>query len=300
MKQLKLIVSNEYATDLKSKSFWVATFVFPLIAVAFGVFIGFMSEDSKVLATTAAPTAPSDDADLTGLEVAGMLCGMLLTLFLMINGAQIFNKVKAEKSNRIVEIMATMVPGRTMLLAKVVSVGLLGFTQVALWIALCGSIGIAVCFWLGVDIPIGDIFSNKALGVLLWGIVYFLGGYVFYGAMFAACGAISGKNNENQEYMTIITFVLLGSFYIGQFAVDHGSSQLAMWCSLIPFTSPTVGCIRAVAGTQPWWQSVISILLLYSAALATIAFAGKMYTSALLLRGKKLSPRDLVAFMKAR
>ena len=121
MSQLSLIIKNEYLTDVRAKSFWIATFVLPLVMIAFGVFIGFLSADSESLSTAANFAAPDKDS-MTPDKALGMMLGMMLTLFIMMYGAQIFNKVKTEKCNRIVEILATCVPGRTMMMAKIIAV----------------------------------------------------------------------------------------------------------------------------------------------------------------------------------
>ncbi len=297
MSQLQLIIKNEYLTDIRSKGFWIATFALPAVAILFGVLIGFLADDSDTLKSAAAPTAP--ESNLSGFQIMGMLIGMLLTLVIMIYGAQIFNKVKTEKTNRVAEVLATIVPGRTLMLGKVIAVGLLGLTQVALFLLL--GIGIAIFFFILLDVNPGfDFLLDPHFYIsIMWAILYFIGGYLFYGAMFAVCGAMSDKNNENQEYMTIITFILLASFYIGQFSVDNPTSQLTTWCSIIPFTSSTVGSIGAIGEGQPLWVSIVSVVVLFASAMFMISLAGKIYTSALMLKGKKLSPKDLVAFFKA-
>ena len=284
MSQLSLIIKNEYLTDIKSKSFWIATFVFPLVMVAFGTFIGFLAGDSESLTKTANFAAPEPD-EMTPAKAMGMMLGMLLTLFIMMYGAQIFNKVKTEKCNRIVEILATCVEGRTMLMAKIISVGLIGLTQLMLWFLLTGVIAAGILiFWRA----------------LVWSILFFIGGYIFYGSMFAAVGAMTDKNNENQEYMSILTFLLLGAFYIGEYAVDNGEGVFATVCMFLPFTSPTVGTVNAVGESSPLWMSLLSLAVLYGSALLSIAFAGKIYTSSLLLKGKKFSPKDIMTFLKSK
>ncbi len=135
MSKLSIIVRNEYMTDIRSKSFWIGTFLMPVIFVLFGVFIGYMAESSDTLLATSNPLA-SPDNPKTGWQIAGMLVGILLTLFIMIYGAQIFNKVKSEKCNRIMEVLSTCVNGRTMMLGKIISVALVGLTQMALWAVL--------------------------------------------------------------------------------------------------------------------------------------------------------------------
>jgi ABC-2 type transport system permease protein len=225
---------------------------------------------------------------------------MFLTLFIMAYGANIFNKVKSEKTNRIVEIISTCVTGRTMMLAKVISVGLMGLTQMLIWGLLISGIIFAFMLILPISIPIEYMFNSRLWIGFMWGIIYFIGGYTFFGSMFAAVGAMSDRNNENQEYITVITLILMGSFYIGMFAIDNVSSSLVQWCSYIPFTSPTVATVATLSGQIPLWQSILSVVILYLSAFITLLGAGKIYTSALLLRGKRLSPRDLLTFLRSK
>lgn len=299
MSQLGLIIKNEYLTDVKSKSFWIGTIIVPILFIAFSVFIGFMMADSEATQKMANPAAPDPD-DLSGSQVLGMLTGIFLAMFLMVYGAQIFNKVKKEKCNRIMEVLATCVTGRTMMLGKIISVGLLGFTQLIIWIVLIllGCSAIVTVF--NPDIPWGELSDPRILTAFIWSLLFFIGGYVFYGAIYAACGAMTDKDNENQGYMTLITFMLLGSFYIGEFAVTHPSNAFVIFCSYFPFTSPTIATVNAAAGSAPLWQSIVSLLVLYGFAALSVIFAGKIYTSSLLLKGKKFSPKDLLLFLKMR
>ena len=297
MNQLGLIIKNEYLTDIKNKSFWITTFLAPILMLAFGFFMGYLMEDTESIQKISNPTAPEPE-EMSGMQIFGMFTGILLALFLMIYGSQIFNKVKKEKCNRIMEVLATSVTGRTMMLGKVISVGLLGITQLLMWfgIMLLGFVAVITVFHP--DIPWDKITDIRVLVGAIWSFLFFMGGYVFYGAIYAACGAMTDKDNENQGYMTLITFLLLGSFYIAQFAVTHSSSPLVVFCSFFPFTSATVASVNAVAQSVPIWESIMALVVLYAFAALSVIFAGKIYTGALLLKGTKFTPRDILLFMK--
>ena len=131
--QLKLLIKTDYLTDIRSKSFWIGTFLAPVLIIAFGAVIGFLASDSDAMQEVASATGGGKD--LTGPQVAGMLVGMILTMFLMMFGAQVYSKVRKEKVNRIMEVLATCVTGRQMMLAKVISVALIGLTQLFFWMA---------------------------------------------------------------------------------------------------------------------------------------------------------------------
>lgn len=297
MSQLGLIVKNEYLSDISNKSFWIGTIIMPIAFIAFGVFIGWMMDDSEAMQKMANPTA-SDPSEMTGMQALGMLTGIFLAMFLMIYGAQIFNKVKKEKCNRIMEVLATSVTGRTMMLAKIIAVALVGITQLVIWILMVGIGVVAVITIFQPDIPWVKLLDTRVAMAAVWSILFFIGGYVFYGAIYAACGAMTDKDNENQGYMTLITFLLLGSFYVGQFAATHADNAFVIFCEFFPFTSATIGSVNAIAGSEPLWQTILALVVLYGFAFLSVSFAGKIYTSSLLLKGKKFSPKDLLLFMK--
>ena len=300
MEQLKLIVATEYLTDIRSKSFWISTFVVPVVIILFGGVLGVLMAESDTFTKTMndLPTQP-DPGEMTAAKAVGMLAGIFLTFFLMIYGAMIFNKVKTEKCNRIMEIICTSVPGKTLMLGKILSVGLTGLTQLLIWglLLFAGATFFFIIF--GFNVPWEYLTAGKTYLAITWTILYFIGGYVLFGSLYAACGAITDKDNENQAYMTVITFLLLGAFYLGEFAVDNGDSTLAIVCSYIPFTSPTVGTVAAVSGVAPIWQTATSLAVLYVSAFFCVAIAGKLYRSSMLLKGKQFTPKDIVTFLRS-
>ena len=300
MEQLKLIVKTEYLTDVRSKSFWISTFLVPIVILVIGGVFGYLMSQSDSFTNTIndLPTQP-DAESMTAAKAVGMMAGAFLTFFIMIYGAMIFNKVKTEKCNRIMEIICTSVPGKTMMLGKILSVGLTGITQLLIW-GLLVFAGVTFFFIIfGFNVPWEYLTAGKTYLAITWTLLYFIGGYVLYGSLYAACGAITDKDNENQAYMTVVTFILLGAFYLGQFAVDNGDSSLAIICGYIPFTSSTVGTVNAVSGAAPIWQTITSLALLYATSFLCVTKAGKLYRSSMLLKGKQFSPKDIVTFLRS-
>ena len=301
MSKLSTMVSMEYRMDVKAKSFWISTLLVPLLIAGFGVFISFLGSESDAMVMFSKSTSVTPDKDISSMQVMGMLCGIFLSMFVMMYGAQIFNKVKSEKCNRIVEVLVSCVSGRTVMLAKVISVALVGLTQILLWVILIVGIIIVTCF----IIPPGSIdftvlLRTDVLCGMLVALLYFIGGFVFYGALFAAAGALTDRNNENQGYLSLLMLLLMASFYIGIFATDAEGSALAEICFYLPFTSPTVGAVQSIGGLVSWWQTLLSILTLYGCSIIAMSMAGKIYTSAVLLKGKKFTPKDIITFLKAK
>ncbi len=305
MNKLKLIVTNEYKTAVTRKSFWIMTFALPLLMVAFGVIMGFLMSDSDTFMSTANSINETtgltpDEEGMTAAKAMAMMVGVVLTMVMMICGSQIMQLVSQEKTHRIMEFLATCVTGRTMLTAKIISVALITLTQVVLWAACFVIFGLGFVIVLDIDIPWSYLLHPLVWQTILWSALYFIGGFMMFSALFAACGALTDSNNENQQYLSILMMCVLASMYIGMYAVDHPTSVLAQVCAYFPLTSPTVGAVNAITGEVPLWSSILSLIVLYATAYGAIIVGGKIYSSSMLLKGTTLSPKAIVAFIKAK
>lgn len=299
MTALQLIIKREYMQDVCSRSFWIGTFALPVLIIGFGMFVGFMSSESETLHDVASLGQHQPD-NLSGIQLIGLMAAMFLTIFLMVYGSMIFNKVKAEKTSRIMEMIASTVTGRTMMLGKIIAVALTGLTQLLVWVILIIT-GVSVILTVTANLQLlSQLMSLQLIVSLILSLIYFIGGYVLFGSLYAMVGAMTDRDNENQGYIVILTFLLMASFYIASFAIDNPESSTAIWCSFIPFTSPGIGAMAAISGTLSWWQILISILLLYATAWLSVSVAGKVYTSAMLLNGTKFTPRDILIFLKSK
>lgn len=305
MNKLKLIVINEYKTAVGRKSFWIMTFIFPLLMVAFGVVMGFLMNDSSSTMSIVDSINDStgltpDDETMTAAKGMAMMVGVCLTMAMIICGSQIMQMVRQEKTNRIMEFLSTCVTGRTMLTAKIISVALITLTQVLLWGACFILFGLGFVLVFDIEIPWRYLLHPLVWQTLVWSLLYFTGGFLMFSSLFAACGAITDSNNENQQYLSILMMCVLTSMYIGMYAVDHPTSVLAQVCAYFPLTSPTVGAVNAITGEVPLWSSILSLIILYACAYGAIVIGGKIYASSMLLKGASLTPKAIAAFIKAK
>lgn len=305
MDKLKLIILNEYKTAVGRKAFWIMTLVIPLLLIGFGVVMGLLMSESDTSTSliesinNKSGIQPDEDT-MTPAKAIALMMGFVLTLAMVTCGAQIMQMVRQEKTNRIMEFLATCVPGRTMLTAKIISVALISLTQIGLWAAFGLACIIGTSFIFNFSVPWHIFLLPVVWKSLIWSILYFIGGYLMFASLFAACGALTDSNNENQQYQTFLSLAVLASMYIGMFAVDHPTSALAQICAFFPLTSPTVGAVNAITGEVPVWVSVISVSVLYACAYGSIIIGGKIYASSMLLKGSNLTPKTIIAFIKSK
>jgi ABC-2 type transport system permease protein len=132
-------------------------------------------------------------------------------------------------------------------------------------------------------------------------IFYFLGGYLFYSALFAAVGSLVNEDPTDAQSLTFpITLPIIIGLMIMISTVQNPDSQLAFWGSIIPFTSPMVMMARlpyGVPGTVPYWQLALSMVLLVVGFLGMTWMAGKIYRTGILMYGKKITWKEAIKWI---
>ena len=125
-----------------------------------------------------------------------------------------------------------------------------------------------------------------------------MGGYLFYASLFAAVGSVINEDpQEAQQLMLPITIPIIFSFVVLNGVLANPSSNLSVWMSIIPFTSPIIMMGRipfGVPNTVPYWQLAASMLSLIGGFVFTTWFAGKIYRTGILLYGKKVTWKEMI------
>lgn len=146
-----------------------------------------------------------------------------------------------------------------------------------------------------------SFFSTLAalpLGTILFGfIIYFLGGYLLYGALFGAVGAAVDDQTDTQQFMFPITMPLILSYIVGVSVIlRNPDGPVAFWMSMFPLTSPIAMVIRLPFGV-PMWQLALSIFLLILGFLGAVWVAARIYRVGILMYGKKVTYKELGKWM---
>lgn len=121
---------------------------------------------------------------------------------------------------------------------------------------------------------------------------YFMGGYLLYSSLFGAVGSAVDSDTDTQQFMLPITIPIIASIMIAQFVIKDPNSSLAVWTSMIPFTSPIIMMVRIPFGV-PIWQIALSITLLIGGFIFTTWLAARIYRVGILMYGKKVTWKEL-------
>jgi ABC-2 type transport system permease protein len=243
----------------------------------------------------------SSDEERTSSSNFAMTIGYIFTLlmymFILMYGSIVMQTVMEEKTNRIVEVIVSSVKPSELMMGKLIGVGMVALTQLAIWIALMAAI---IGLVPGIE-PLQDVKNMLASvnigGLCLYFILFYIGGYLIYGALFTAVGAIVNAPEDANQYMTPITFLIIFAFMAGAFSLENPDGPLAFWTSMIPFTSPIVMMIRAPFGI-PFWQIALSLAILLLTVIVIVKIVGKIYRIGILMYGKKPTYSELMKWLR--
>jgi len=255
---------------------------------------------------------------------------ILIYLSLFLYGNQVMRGIIEEKSNRIIEVIISSVKPFQLMMGKIIGIGLVGVTQFVLWIVLTvGLTAAASAFMINktqhtelivkqqnqTGTPQEDIqhttdSSSKIQGIIesiktidygyIMGsfLIYFIGGYLLYSALFAMVGSAVDSETETQQFMLPIIMPLLFTYMLSfSVLINNPHGSLAFWLSMIPFTSP-IGMLVRIPFGVPFWQLALSVSLLIIGFLITTYVAARVYRVGILMYGKKASYKELVKWFK--
>lgn len=250
----------------------------------------------------------SSDSDF--LKGVGMVFGIFMYMFIFIYGAQIMQGIIEEKTSKVVEIIVSSVKPFQLMMGKILGLASVGLLQFTIWILVITTFSTLTLAYFGLQMPheemMKEVTQNTAQNqagmevvtklsqipywhVLFCFLFYFVGGYLLYGALFAAVGASVDSPAEAQQFMfpiTIPLFISYMSLFI--FILEKPHSTLSVWLSIIPFTSP-IAMMGRIAFDPPLWQEILSMVLLVAGFIFTTWIAGRIYRVGILMHGTKVN-----------
>ncbi len=255
----------------------------------------------------------------------GIALGFVLYFFLVVYGSIVMQSIIEEKNSRILEVLVSTVRPFDMMMGKILGVASVALTQIAIWGVLLIVISAAVIpavmpddILAGVEavragadaatmVPDMDIEAIAALSsimdtgyisqIVLLLLLFMMGGFLLYAAMYAAIGASVDQVQDAQQLTTPVMIPIIFAFIILTMVMNDPNSPLVVWCSMIPFTAPIVMMGRIPSGI-PTWEIVTSLVLLYATFIVMVWLAGKIYRVGIFMHGKKPTFKELYKWIR--
>ena len=230
------------------------------------------------------------------------IMAMMLFMSILIYGAGIMTAVLEEKSSKVIEVLISSVRPMELMAGKLMGVGAVSLVQFGVWGAsmqLMLSQRSALMSSMSGN-NVASIFQLPSLtaGTALIVVLFFLGGFLLYSAMFAAVGAMSNNLQEAQQAVQPINLTLMVGLF-GMFAMlNNPNSTVATVLSFVPFTAPIIVPVRWTAGNLAPTEVALAFVSLLLGVLAVLWIAGRIYRVGILMTGKRPSIRELVRWVR--
>jgi ABC-2 type transport system permease protein len=253
----------------------------------------------------------------------GFSLGVLIYIFIFVYGSQTMQGVIDEKTSKIVEVIVSSVKPFQLMMGKILGIASVGLVQFLIWILLIGVVTPLVLGMFGLQMPQEQMMNEmgrtmgspeamqmasqssgvarflSSMSELPFGYIafifvfYFIGGYLLYGALFAAVGSSVDSLQESQQFMFPITIPLLIAYFgLFIFILDDPHGPVSFWFSIIPFTSP-IAMVGRLGFGVPTWQLALSMGLLIGGFILTTWIAGRIYRVGILMSGAKVNYKVL-------
>lgn len=253
----------------------------------------------------------------------GMISAFMIYMFIVIYGAQVMSGVVQEKTSRIVEVIISSVKPFELMMGKIIGIAMVGLTQFFLWVLLTVVISTVAGSFIGGKVDVDALQKANSMGmqatpaaspsqvqelvamlngfdfaqIVVLFVLYFLGGYLLYASLFAAVGSAVDSETDTQQFSLPLTLPIIFAIYAAIYSAQNPDGPLALWCSMIPFTSPIVMMVRLPFGV-PTWQIILSLLILLMSFIGTTWMAGKIYRTGILMYGKKVTWKEMWKWVK--
>lgn len=264
-------------------------------------------------------TEEGESADNTLFASAlGFILGLMIFMGIFIYGSLLMRSVIEEKTNRIIEVIASSVKPIELMFGKLFGVLGMALTQFGIWILFYIGLSIAAAPVAGMIMEAqmssmpeeaaqaaASSFDPTSLeqmvvdpSIFIYFILFFFLGFMIYSAVFAAIGAAVETEQDSQQFMLPVGLPIFVAYFLNTKVMAAPDSSLSVFVSLFPLTAPINMITRIAASEVPVWEIMISIVLMALTFLGIMWLAAKIYRVGILMYGKKPSFKELAKWIK--
>ncbi len=193
-----------------------------------------------------------------------------------------------EKVNKALEMLLASTRFTEILFGKLLGVVALTLASIAPWILIAGG-GLYVVLGLGliggednlIAAAIGQAISGKMIGFFA---LFFLLGYIFYGTLFMALGALAESMQDAQTLVTPILLLLTLCLMVVPIGISTPDSPLLRAASFFPPSAPFATLIR-LPSEPPIWEITLSAGILFISTIFIVWLSARLFRHGVLSGG---------------
>ena len=258
--------------------------------------LGLTEEQLKSITPNFEFALEQTDEEASGNVYAMMLLSLVLFYAIYFCAYQVSSSITTEKTSKIIETLVTSTSPKTIVLGKTLGIGIVGLLQMIL---LVGTALISAKTFLEPGILDSIIDVSKItpyLGIIT--IIYFIFGYFEYALLYALTGSTVSKPEDIQSANGPVAILAVIGFYLSYFTMMNPASELNVFASMFPISSPFCMPFRIMMGLAKPTDVIISIVILLITGIIIAKIAIKIFSNAILNYGTKMSFNDIVKMYK--
>jgi len=258
--------------------------------------LGFTEEQLKVINPEFEFTMEQTEEEPQGNIALMMVLSLVLFYAIYFCAYQVSSSITTEKTSKIMETLVTSTKPKTIIWGKTIGIGLVGIIQLLLII-----ITAVICANIFMEKELIDSVLDMSnitpvLGVIT--IIYFALGYLAYALLYALTGSTVSKPEDIQSANSPVAIISLAGFYLAYFTMMNPNSELNSFAALCPISSPFCMPFRVMMGLASYTDVAVSVAILIITILIIAQIAIKIYSSAILNYGTKITFKDMIKIYK--
>ena len=222
-----------------------------------------------------------------------LIFAFIFMMSLMITSGYLIQGVSEEKENRVMEVLLSSVSARQLLTGKVLGLGAAGLLQIMIW----SLFTVVLAAITAIFIP---SLSNLTIPpyLIAFSIIYFILGYLLYGILLAALGAMGASARESNQWATIVVLPAMAPLWLIGLFMTNPEHVVFTALTFFPLTAPATVVMRLSAGSIPAWEILLSIAILSASIVAAMWIASRVFRTFILMYGKRPSLREALKYLR--
>jgi ABC-2 type transport system permease protein len=227
--------------------------------------------------------------------IKAFLILLILSIPIMLYGLDMARAIIDEKTSRIFEVMLAVAKPSDLLAGKLLGVGGVGITQIAIWVA---GATIFMGTSLAAELLTGDIAIRFSWQEGIFFPVYFVLGFALFSAIFSGLAATCETANDLQKFMWVPIIPLYTSMGLLGVMIKDPNSAWSIAATLCPLTSPYTMVSRMGMAVVPFWQVGLSVILLALTTWGFLWFSSRLYRVGILMYGKRATLPEIARWLR--
>jgi ABC-2 type transport system permease protein len=220
---------------------------------------------------------------------------VLLSVPIMLYGLDMARAIIEEKTSRIFEVMLAVAKPSDLLAGKLLGVGGVGITQIAIWLT-CATIFMGTS--LAAALLTGDIDIHFSWQEGVFFPIYFVLGFALFSAIFSGLAATCETATDLQKFMAVAIVPLYTAMGLLVVMIKDPNSAWSIASTLCPLTSPYTMLPRMGMAVVPLWQVVLSVILLALTTWGVLWFSSRLYRVGILMYGKRATLPEIMRWLR--